>query len=110
MATLNRSMMYSVADTCWFTITWLNPALSLFVLFHSGKVSSNFAKTGEILYPGGYWGLVVLILLLAVIGAVLIIKSKKEINKLVVLFFGTIIPPTVVGFAIFKLYEKTGTL
>lgn len=102
--------MYSFADTCWVTIMWLNPILSLVIMYHSAKVASVFARTDAIKYPGGFWEFVITIVIFSVIGIALILKSKKTINKWVPMFFATVLPIVILGFTLYRLHEMTGTI
>jgi hypothetical protein len=98
-------MNYSLLDTTWFTLTWLNCLLSLVVLHHSAKVVNAYVRTKVIEFPGGYWEMIGFIILSALLAAELIRRSKQEMNKLATVFFSTFAPLFVTGVSVYRLWE-----
>ena len=108
MATLNRSVMYSLRNTCCFTISWLNPILSLSVLYNMAKVSSKFLKEHVYSYPNGFFGLSFLVIALACFSAFLILKNSDIKNRVYYFVFSTVLPVLILGYGFYQLIEKTG--
>lgn len=106
MFSLNRSMQYSLLDTTWFTLMWIDCLLSVVVLMRTAEVLEHYQNTSAVVFPGGYWEIVAFIASTALLSGLLIIISKKEMNKLATCFFATGAPLFVTGTALFQLYSK----
>lgn len=106
MATLNRSMQYSLADATWFALMCVNNILGLVVATHTVKVVEAFSRTRTIAYPGGYWKISAFVGLTAILSAFLIHKSKMSMNKLATGFFATAIPLLLTGLSVYRLWEN----
>lgn len=106
MFSLNRNMQYSLLDTTWFTLMWIDCLLSVVVLMRTAEVLERYQNTAAVVFPGGYWEIVAFIASTALLSALLITMSKKEINKLATGFFATGAPLFVTATALFQLYSK----
>lgn len=106
MFSLNRNMQYSLLDTTWFTLMWIDCLLSVVVLMRTAEVLERYQSTAAVVFPGGYWEIVAFITGTAILSALLIAKSKKEMNKLATGFFATGAPLFVTWTAIFQFYGK----
>lgn len=106
MATLNRSMQYSLADATWFTLMCINNILGLVVATHAVKVVEAFSRTKTIVYPGGYWEISAFVGSTAILSAFLIHRSKLSMNKLAAGFFATVTPLLLTGLSVYRLWEN----
>ncbi len=101
MATLNKSMMYSLRNTFCFTISWLNPILALAVLFNTAEVSNKFLKEHLYSYPNGFWGLNALIAALSCFTAFLVFRNSGINNRIYYFIFSTALPLLIIGYGFY---------
>ncbi|MEB8431920.1 hypothetical protein OO007_06740 [Cocleimonas sp. KMM 6892] len=101
-------MMYSFVDSIWFAFMVFNPILSLVILFNTVKITTTFNKSDVVIYPGGFWLIVIAVLVMSLLSVYFVYLSKTVTTKLGILFFSTIAPLFMLCFGLYQMYENIG--
>lgn len=98
----------SLKDSAWIAFACINAILSFSVFGNAMKVYGTYAKDGVVIYPNGFWFLVVSVVALAGLTTFFVMKSEQPVNRIGMIALGALGPVGVAAFALYRLYDHFG--
>ncbi|MGM0768501.1 MAG: hypothetical protein ACQEV6_10780 [Pseudomonadota bacterium] len=98
----------SAKNSAWIALACINGILSFSVFGNAMQVYGSYAKDGVVIYPNGFWILVVSVVVLAGLTTFFVMKSEQPANRIGMIALGALGPVGIAAFALYRLYDHVG--